>query len=54
MRTREGSNAEVSVGRFCILDIQKNAICYTHIDLEELGRELGVLAPYESLQDQES
>jgi hypothetical protein len=36
------------LGRYYAVDCNNN-ICHTHIDLESFGRELGVLAKFESL-----
>jgi hypothetical protein len=45
--TRERWQTEL--GRFHIIDFDKNWICRKDVDLEELGRDLGVLADYEAL-----
>lgn len=40
-------STELSVGRFFTVDTQRNYVDQPNIDLETLGRELGVLNPWE-------
>jgi hypothetical protein len=40
-----------SVGDFFIVDLQRNVVAYPDVDLEDLGRELKVLKPYEHFAD---
>lgn len=51
LRTARSQRTELTVGRYYILDVQSNAIAYQHVDLEELGRKLGVLLPGEQLAE---
>jgi hypothetical protein len=44
-----GSRWHSSLGRFYLVDLARNAVDTTNIDLEALGRELGVLRPNESV-----
>jgi len=37
------------LGAYYGVGVRTNSICYQHIDLEEFGRELGVLRPFEAL-----
>lgn len=47
-RTRRGSRAELDLGEFYVCD-SRNAVTIAHVDLESLGRELGVLKPAEQM-----
>jgi type IV secretory pathway VirD2 relaxase len=49
-RAREGTNTETSVGRYYAIDVRGNFVTDSHVDLEELARELEVLAGWESLE----
>ena len=40
------------VGDFYLIDTDKNLHIDDHIDLEEFGRELGVLQPWEKLEEE--
>jgi hypothetical protein len=44
-----GGRAWMDLGDFYILDVRHNFVVDHHVDIEELGRELEVLAPYERL-----
>jgi transcriptional regulator of NAD metabolism len=46
---RVGGRLESNVGRHYVLDMTRNVVIDTHVDLETLGRELRVLRPGESL-----
>jgi hypothetical protein len=39
-----------TLGEYYVLDIQRNFVAQRDVDLAELGRELGVMAEWESLQ----
>ena len=41
---------EQEVGEYYRLDLHRNAIIEKDVDLEKLGRELGVLKPYEVIR----
>ena len=45
---RAGTRAEQEVGRYYLIN-SRNHVVDGHCDLEEYGRDLGVLAPYEKL-----
>jgi hypothetical protein len=40
----------LDTGDYYIIDLQKNCIMSTHVDLAEYGKKLGVLAGYETLE----
>jgi hypothetical protein len=42
------------LGRYYQVDLCRNALIDTHVDLEALGRELRVLRPWEQLADKTS
>ena len=44
-----GAAVEVDVGRYFVVDLKRNVVAYSDVDLEQLGRELGVLQPWEKL-----
>jgi hypothetical protein len=48
-----GSRMVESVGIYYIVDISNNNIAIKEVDIEELGRELGALKPYEALVEDE-
>ena len=48
---RPNSRFSGELGRYDVVDQNRNAIVSKHVDLEELGQELGVLRPYEELSD---
>ena len=52
LRTARGQAVVSSVGRFYVIDINRNWIVWQNIDLEALGRELGVLQPWERMEEQ--
>jgi hypothetical protein len=37
------------MGRYYIIDTEHNAISALHVDLEKLGRKLGVIEPWEEV-----
>jgi hypothetical protein len=48
---REGSRGFQELGRYYIVDAKRNFIRHTNVDLEELGRKLGLLMEWEQLND---
>ena len=48
-RCRPDSRWSNELGYYYALDISRNAITSKHVDLEDWGREMGVLKPYEKL-----
>jgi hypothetical protein len=51
IRTTRGGRAEIDLGRHYVLNWRINGIAGKDIDLEDYGREFGVLQPYEYLAD---
>jgi hypothetical protein len=49
-KSRPGSRLEANVGRFYVVDVWRNTVVDTHVDLKSYGRELGVLAEWEQLE----
>jgi hypothetical protein len=49
VRTARGFNMEQNYGHFYVLDLYRNMVDCGDVDLQELGRELEVLAPWEEL-----
>jgi hypothetical protein len=46
------ARVETTVGEYFRLDVQRNYIVETHVDIEELGKELGALHPFEALTEE--
>jgi hypothetical protein len=53
LRSARSEQAASSVGRYYIVDTTRNFIAYQRVELEELGRKLGVLQPWEALQEEQ-
>lgn len=53
VRKSRSSGAKYDLGDFYIIDHNRNFITATHVDPEELGRELGVLRPFETVIEEE-
>ena len=51
LKTSRGHMLRNNVGDYYILDVNRNFIVTGHVDLEELGRKLEALFPYEHLED---
>jgi len=49
-RTRDNGRAAAELGEFYALDISRNIITAVHVDLEEWGRDLGALRPWEHVK----
>jgi hypothetical protein len=49
VKTTRGGRAEMDLGRHYVLNWRINGVVHTNIDLEDLGRELGVLQDWEGL-----
>jgi hypothetical protein len=45
--SRQNSRAQSIVGNYYIVDLNRNAVTASQIDLEALARELGVIMDYE-------
>lgn len=50
LKATRGARAQTELGAYYIVDVRRNAITRSRIDLEELAKELGVLQPYERLE----
>ena len=50
LKTTRGNKWRSSLGDYYVVDLNRNTMISTHVDLEELGREIKVLAPYESME----
>ena len=50
IRTTRGGRAEIELGEYYIVDVQRDAIVTKDVDIEALGRELEVLKPWEELR----
>jgi hypothetical protein len=53
LKTCRGERWLHELGTYYTIDTNRNSITGKHIDLEQYGRELGVLAPCESVDDDE-
>ena len=51
LKTTRSKRAEFDLGRYYVIDVRGPNIVHDHIDLEDYGRELEVLKPYEALSD---
>lgn len=49
--TRGRGNAWLDLGDYYLLDQRRNFVIKTHVDIEDLGRELKVLAEWERLDE---
>jgi hypothetical protein len=52
VRRSRTDRMEQDVGEYYVLNYSINAVTNVHVDLEELGRELGCLKPFETLVDE--
>jgi hypothetical protein len=50
-RCRQDSRSAASLGRYYLIDGSLNAVTATHVDIESLGRELGLLKAWERLAE---
>ncbi len=48
--SRYNVKAFKDLGRYYIVDLKQNAVTQTNIDIEDLGRVMGLLKPYERLE----
>jgi hypothetical protein len=48
--SRADSRAWLDLGDYFTVDVRENFVTRHHVDLADLGRELGVLAEWETLQ----
>jgi len=49
LKATKGTQAQLDLGDFYVIDISGNSVSRKDVDLEKLARELGVLKPYEAL-----
>jgi hypothetical protein len=49
LRTTRGRRGDL--GDFYVVDLNRNFVVDKHVDLEECGRELGVLKPHERMAE---
>ena len=49
-QARQGTRLNQGVGDFYILDLSRNAVHDTYCNLEEWGKKLGAIAPFEVLE----
>jgi hypothetical protein len=47
---RARGRVETTLGDYYVVNVERNFVAQHHVDLAELGRELGVMAEWESLQ----
>jgi hypothetical protein len=52
LRTPRGEKARQDLGEYYVLDLRHNCVIDKDVDLEEYGRDLGVLKPYEALREE--
>jgi hypothetical protein len=52
VKKTRGARALLDLGEYYILDVARNFVRETHVDIEDLGRELKVLADYECLEEE--
>lgn len=51
LKTCRGARAQLDLGDYYILDGSLNVPSDTHVDIEELGRDMGCLSSWEKLQE---
>lgn len=54
LRTARNEAVERDMGRYFIVDMNRNAITTRRVDPEKLGRKLGVMQPWEALKTERS
>jgi hypothetical protein len=50
LKAARGASARQKLGDYYVIDVDGNAIAFRHVDPEALGRKLGVLEPWESVE----
>ena len=53
LKAARGVRARQDLGDYYTIQVDRNAVVDTHVDLERLARELGALAPYEQVVSDE-
>lgn len=51
VKKARGQRMQMEAGTFYRIDLQRNFLVESDVDLEALGRDLGVLNPWESLEE---
>lgn len=51
LKTARGVAAKAEVGRFYVIHADRNILMYHHVGLEAWGKKLGVLQPWEDVED---
>jgi hypothetical protein len=51
VKATRGDSARKELGDYYAVDLGRNAVVSKQVDLEDLGRKLGVLQPYERLEE---
>jgi hypothetical protein len=49
LKSREGSRLRGNVGEFYLLDVNRNTVTGTHMELEHVAKEVGALRDYEQV-----
>jgi hypothetical protein len=49
LRTARTEKVEAAMGRHYIIDVKRKAVTADHVDLEKLGRKLGLIEPWEEV-----
>ncbi len=52
LRKTRGRIMQSNFGQFHVIDLRRNRILDTHVDLEAYARELGVMRGYEFIEDE--
>jgi hypothetical protein len=53
VKKTRGARALLDLGEYYVLDVARNFVQETNVDIEDLGRELKVLADFECLEQEE-
>jgi hypothetical protein len=53
LRTARSARVALDLGEHYVVDAHTGGAWPTHVDLEDYGRELGVLRPYEAVADED-
>jgi len=54
LKAARSPRARQDLGDYYLLNLERNLIADTHVDLEKFGRELGVLQRYERVEEDEA
>ena len=53
LRQSRGERARTDLGDYYVIDLERNVLLLSRVNLEELARELGALQPWERVVDGE-